>query len=161
MPQQRWGLSDLTEIPTSAARPLSHCVFCGIADYRCYTPTCLSSKTGFGGGAVIEGKARLWSLSCNRGHRMRWHSIANRVAWGRLLALIWPEKFQFNVRFLDETLCLQLKASCLQLSFRLQLCVSWVFSPFFARRRKRIFLFCPVGRPRPERSPKPTALQVP
>ena len=38
-------LSDPTEIPppsyheTSVAIPLSHCVSCGIADYRCYTPT--------------------------------------------------------------------------------------------------------------------------
>ena len=24
---------------TGVAIPLSHCVFCGIADYRCYTPT--------------------------------------------------------------------------------------------------------------------------
>ena len=35
--------SDPTEIPppyreTSVAIPLSHCVSCGIADYRCYTP---------------------------------------------------------------------------------------------------------------------------
>ena len=35
--------------------PLSHCVFCGIADYRCYTPTSFSKmafrnpKTGLGG----------------------------------------------------------------------------------------------------------------
>ena len=36
-------LSDPTEIPpyreTGVAIPLSHCVSCGIADYRCYTPT--------------------------------------------------------------------------------------------------------------------------
>ena len=37
-------LSDPTEIPppyreTGAAIPLSHCTSCGIADYRCYTPT--------------------------------------------------------------------------------------------------------------------------
>ena len=36
-------LSDPTEIPpyreTGVAIPPSHCVFCGIADYRCYTPT--------------------------------------------------------------------------------------------------------------------------
>ena len=38
-------LSDPTEIPppphreTSVAIPLLHCVSCGIADYRCYTPT--------------------------------------------------------------------------------------------------------------------------
>ena len=38
-------LSDTTEIPpyreTLVARPLSHCVFCGVADYRGYTPTLL------------------------------------------------------------------------------------------------------------------------
>ena len=37
-------LSDPTEITppyrkTGVATPLSHCVSCGIADYRCYTPT--------------------------------------------------------------------------------------------------------------------------
>ena len=36
-------LSDPTEIPPYRERgvaiPLSHCVSCGIADYRCYTPT--------------------------------------------------------------------------------------------------------------------------
>ena len=36
-------LSDPTEIPpyheTGVAIPLSHSVSCGIADYRCYTPT--------------------------------------------------------------------------------------------------------------------------
>ena len=36
-------LSDPTEIPpyreTGVAIPLSHCLSCGIADYRCYTPT--------------------------------------------------------------------------------------------------------------------------
>ena len=36
-------LSDLTEIPpyreTGVAIPLSHCVSCSIADYRCYIPT--------------------------------------------------------------------------------------------------------------------------
>ena len=35
-------LSDPTEIPrreTGVAIPLPHCVFCGIPDYRCYTPT--------------------------------------------------------------------------------------------------------------------------
>ena len=37
-------LSDQTEIPppyreTGVAIPLSHCVFFGIAEYRCYTPT--------------------------------------------------------------------------------------------------------------------------
>ena len=38
-------LSDPTEIPppphreTGVAIPLSHCVSCGITDYRCYTPT--------------------------------------------------------------------------------------------------------------------------
>ena len=45
-------LSDPTEIPppphreTSVAIPLWHCVFCGIADYRCYTPL-LSLKTAY------------------------------------------------------------------------------------------------------------------
>ena len=39
------ALGDPTEIPplpyreTGVAIPLSHCVSCGIADYRCYTPT--------------------------------------------------------------------------------------------------------------------------
>ena len=38
------GLSHPTETPppyreTGVAIPLSHCVSCGIADYRCYTPT--------------------------------------------------------------------------------------------------------------------------
>ena len=38
------NLSDPTEMPppyreTGVAIPLSHCVFCGVADYRCYTPT--------------------------------------------------------------------------------------------------------------------------
>ena len=41
---------------TGAAIPLSHCVSCGIADYRCYPPTSFpenglsQSKTGLGGG---------------------------------------------------------------------------------------------------------------
>ena len=48
-------LSDPTETPyreTGAAIPLSHCVSCGMADYRCYTPTSFlqipyrSPKTG-------------------------------------------------------------------------------------------------------------------
>ena len=38
------ALSDPTEVPphyrkTGVAIPQSRCVFCGIADYRCYTPT--------------------------------------------------------------------------------------------------------------------------
>ena len=41
---------------TGVAIPLSHCVVCGIADYRCYTPTSFlknglsQSKTGLRGG---------------------------------------------------------------------------------------------------------------
>ena len=42
------GLSDPTEIPpyreTGVVIPLSHCVSCGIADYRCYTPTTFCTK---------------------------------------------------------------------------------------------------------------------
>ena len=48
-------LSDLTEYPPPLLS-LSHCVFCGVADYRCYTPTSFrksgqsQSKDGLGGG---------------------------------------------------------------------------------------------------------------
>ena len=48
---------------TGVAIPLSHCVFCGIADYRCYTTTSFrenglsQSKTGLGGGGGIAEKA--------------------------------------------------------------------------------------------------------
>ena len=42
-------------------RPQSHCVFCGIADHRCYTPTsfrrtiaCRDSKTGLEGGGCSK-----------------------------------------------------------------------------------------------------------
>ena len=42
------NLSDPTEIPpyreTGVAIPLSHSVSCGIADYRCYTPTSFSKN---------------------------------------------------------------------------------------------------------------------
>ena len=63
--QKKVGLSDPTALPPPPPRercsntvpiPLSHCVFCGIADYRCYNPTslryimaCRSPKTGRGG----------------------------------------------------------------------------------------------------------------
>ena len=58
-------LSDPTEIPpyheTSIAISLSHCVSCGIADYRCYTTTSFlkkmadrSPKTGLRGGVSQE-----------------------------------------------------------------------------------------------------------
>ena len=44
-------LSDPTEIPpypeTSVAIPLSHCVSCGIADYRCYIPTSFRVKMAY------------------------------------------------------------------------------------------------------------------
>ena len=52
------GLSDPTEIPplsrTGVAIPLSHCVFCGIADYRCYTPNSFR-KSG-----LSQSKERPW-----------------------------------------------------------------------------------------------------
>ena len=62
-------LSDPTEIPppyrdTGVAIPLSHCVSCGIADYRCYTPISFlknglsQSKQALEGGG-IAGKACL------------------------------------------------------------------------------------------------------
>ena len=52
-------LSDPTEIPppyreTGLAILLSHCVFCGIADYRCYTPTSFC-KSG-----LSQSKDRPW-----------------------------------------------------------------------------------------------------
>ena len=54
----RNSLSDPTEIPpyreTGVAAPLSHCVFCGIADYRCYTPTSCHEN------ALSQSKDRLW-----------------------------------------------------------------------------------------------------
>ena len=51
--------SDPTEIPppyreTGVAIPLSHCVFCGITDYRCYTPLLFHAN------ALSQPKDRLW-----------------------------------------------------------------------------------------------------
>ena len=71
------SLSDPTEIPpyreTSLAIPMSHCVavcvFCGIADYRCYTPTSFR-KSGLSqseDGPNKEGIAEEgWVLSLSR-----------------------------------------------------------------------------------------------
>ena len=54
-----WDLHAPTEIPppyreTGVALPLSHCVFCSIADYCCYTPTSFC-KSG-----LLRPKERPW-----------------------------------------------------------------------------------------------------
>ena len=61
---------------TGVAIPLSHYVSCGIAGYRCYTPTSLhknglsQSKDGLNRAGIAE-KACLWCLSRYRGRRMK------------------------------------------------------------------------------------------
>ena len=75
-------LSDPTEIPpyrdTGVAIPLSHRVFCVVADYRCYTPASFrkngrsqsKDRPNKGGGGIAE-KACLLSLSNYRGRRTK------------------------------------------------------------------------------------------
>ena len=80
MMNQRCVLSDPTEIPpyreTGVAIPLSHCISCGIADYRCYTPTSFrkdglsQAKDRPNKGGIAE-KAYPWNLSRYRGGRTR------------------------------------------------------------------------------------------
>ena len=87
-------LSDPTEIPpyreTSIAVPLSHCVFCGIADYCCYTPTSFC-KSGLwqskdkppplGGGGGVSQKKLAPPAYRAKGAAAR-NSIANRAIVG-------------------------------------------------------------------------------
>ena len=70
---------------TGVAIPLSHCVFCGIADYRCYSPT------SFHEDALSQSKDRLWRGVSQKklvfeAYRARWgvarNSIANRAIVG-------------------------------------------------------------------------------
>ena len=85
------GLSDPTEIPpcreTCVAIPLSHCVSCGIASYRCYTPTSFR-KSG-----LSQSKDRPWrGVSQEKLAREAYraaggvarNSIANRGSGGTL-----------------------------------------------------------------------------
>ena len=83
-------LSDPTEIPppyreTRVAIPLSHCVFCGIAACRCYTPTSFrkvayrNPKTGLGGGASQK-KLAPEAYPAIGGHRMKIVS-PNALQW--------------------------------------------------------------------------------
>ena len=79
-------LSDPTpHIARQVAIPLSHCVSCGIADYRCYTPTSFR-KTG-----LPQSKDRPWKEGiaeklASEAHRAMGgaarNSIANRVIVG-------------------------------------------------------------------------------
>ena len=82
--------SDPTKIPppyreTGVAIPLSHCVSCGIADSRYYTPTSFrkpayrSAKTGLGGGAS---KKKLASEAYRAIGGVARNSIANRAIAG-------------------------------------------------------------------------------
>ena len=83
-------VTDLSEIPpayreTGVAIPLSHCVFCGIAGYRCYTPTSFckmayrSPKTGLTRGASQK---KLASEAYRAVGGVARNSIANRAIVG-------------------------------------------------------------------------------
>ena len=70
--------------------PLSHCVSCGIADYRCYTPTSFrkdgisQAKERFGGEASQK---KLASAAYSAIGGVARNSIANRTIVGLRLGL--------------------------------------------------------------------------
>ena len=70
---------------TGVAMPLSHCVSCGIADYRCYTPTS-SSESGLSQSKGRPNKGVSQKKLVSEAHRaiggVARNSIANRAIVG-------------------------------------------------------------------------------
>ena len=83
------NLSDRTDNrpypETTVARPLLHCVFCGVADNRCYTPTSFrkdgisQSKDGTWRVGFTE---KLASEAYDAAEGIAWQSTANRAIVG-------------------------------------------------------------------------------